>query len=303
MTLLWLFSACVLLFIAAVGIYGSLEITRIPHLAVPYTPQDFGWEFEPVTFTSFDGLRLAGWFIPADQPSNVTIVVQHGLGSNAGDMILNTACLRNRGRWNLFYFNFRGHDGSEGHRTSLGPLELEDMTSALRFLKEKYPAQTERLAIYGHSMGAAVAIVGAARFPELEAVAAESPFSYISKTVTHFSWVFYGIPYFPFVPLALFFTSLRLRRRIGDFAPARAIAHLSPRPVFLIHAERDLRMPLADLEALWEAAREPKERWVVPGADHGEPWIVAQEEYERRLVGFFETVFTAAKPPTRKEAS
>ena len=68
------------------------------------------------------------------------------LGSNAGDMLLNTLCLAREGKWNLFYFNFRGHADSEGHFTSLGPLELKDFESALTFLKGAKPQETRRLA-------------------------------------------------------------------------------------------------------------------------------------------------------------
>lgn len=280
-----------LLILIGISVCGSLEITSIPYLAVPYTPKDFGCRYEDVHFQSFDGLRLTGWFIPADRPSPVTIIVQHGVGSNAGDMLLNSICLRNGGSWNLFYYNFRGHADSQGSWTSLGPLEERDMESAVAFLRETKTESCRRLGVYGHSLGAAVAIVGASRMPEIEAVALESPFSYIWKTVKHFAWVFYGIPYIPFMPLALLFTSLRLRMPIGTFAPAEAIGKISPRPVYLMHAERDLRIPLSDHEELWAAAKEPKERWVVPGADHGEPWVVAKEEYEKRLVDFFQRRF------------
>jgi uncharacterized protein len=290
-TLLWVLVGVLFLATVGVGVYGSYEITKIPYLATPYTPADFGWAFEAITFESFDGLKLAGWFIPADSPSPVTVMVQHGIGSNAGDMLLNGGCLRNGGRWNLFYYNFRGHADSEGSRASLGPLELRDMKSAVAYLKASRPEACRRLAVYGHSLGGAVAIVGAAELPVIEAVAAESPFSYISRTVRRFSSLYYGIPYFPFIPLALFFTSLRLRVPVGSFAPAESIGKIAPRPVYLMHAERDLRMPLEDHEILWKAAGEPKERWIIPGADHGEPWLVAKDEYERRLVGFFQKVF------------
>jgi len=92
----------------AVSFYGSIEVTGIPFLAVPYTPKDFGFPFEAASFESFDHLKLTGWFLPARNPSPVTLVVLHGLGSNAGDMLLNTVCLARDGRWNLFYFNFAG---------------------------------------------------------------------------------------------------------------------------------------------------------------------------------------------------
>ena len=48
---------------------------------------------------------------------------------------------------------------------------------------------------------------------------------------------------------------------------------------------------MSDIEALMAAAKEPKELWVVPGADHGEPWMVAKDEFEKRLVSFFRKVF------------
>ena len=40
--------------------------------------------------------------------------------------------------------------------------------------------------------------------------------------------------------------------------------------------------------ALYEAAGEPKELYVVDGAQHGEARMVGGEEYERRVMGFLE---------------
>jgi len=303
--------AVVLCFILAVSIYSSLEITKIPFLAVPYTPEDFGLAYEDVSFPSHDGLKLNGWFLPATRPvplmtddsshelssvingtsSSVTLLILHGLGSNAGDMMMNTLCLARQGRWNLFYLNFRGHGGSEGRLTSLGPLELRDLECAMAHLKQTKPDETRRLGIYGHSLGAAVAIVGAARHSDLEAVIAESPFSRVSFTVERFARIFYGIPAFPFMTLALFLAGLRAGVSIRSFAPAEEIGKIAPRPLLLIHAQRDLRMPLGEIRALLAAAGEPKELWIVPGSDHGEPWMVAKAEFERRLVGFFQKAF------------
>ena len=277
--------------VLGLSFYGSLQITHIPYFAIPYTPKDYNWIYEDVSFLSHDGLHLKGWFIPAAQPSDTTLIIQHGVGSNAGDMLQNTACLRRDGPWNLFYYNFRGHGGSEGRITSLGPLELLDLQSALKYLRTQKPQESQRLGIYGHSLGAAVALVGAARFPELKAVIAESSFASISLTVRRFSKMFHGIPYFPFVPLALMFTSWRLGLLIGHFDPVEAVSQISPRPVFLIQAERDFRMPMNEFQALWNAAKEPKEQWVAPGADHGDPWLNDRVTYERKIVEFFRKVF------------
>ena len=277
--------------VMAVAFYACSETTSIPYLAVPYTPKDFDLAYEDVHFQSHDGLKLTGWFLPAPSPSEKTIIIQHGLGSNAGDMLLNTLCLARTGLWNLFYYNFRGHADSEGHLTSLGPLELKDLESAMAFIKEAKPEATRRLAIYGHSLGGAVAIVGAARHSELEAVAAESPFTSTRRTVVRFAKVFYGVPEIPFIIVAFWLIRLRLGVSLLTFMPIEEIANISPRPFFLIHAERDMRMPTGDMVDLMAAAKEPKSMWTAVGADHGEPLLVDKEGYESHLVEFFQKEF------------
>ena len=168
----WLLAALViaLAVIVALSLYGASEMISIPFLAVPYRPPDFGLAYEEISFPSHDGLKLTGWFLPAagearqgrpaKVPSPVTIVVLHGLGSNAGDMLQNSLGLAREGTWNLLFLNFRGHADSQGRFTSLGPLELKDLESALAYLKREKPDASRRLGIYGHSLGAAVAIVG-----------------------------------------------------------------------------------------------------------------------------------------------
>src|SRR5437773_10007763 len=102
----WIGLAVTTAVLLGVAYYGSTQITLIPYLAVPYTPKDFGWTFEDISFVTEDGLRLTGWWVPAKTSSDVTLIILHGVGSNAGDMLEWTACLQ--GPWNLLYFNFRG---------------------------------------------------------------------------------------------------------------------------------------------------------------------------------------------------
>ena len=66
---------------------------------------------------------------------------------------------------------------------------------------------------------------------------------------------------------------------------------ISPRPIFIIFGDRDRRIPMRDFDALWKAAGEPKESWIAKNADHGDPWLIYREEYEKRLVDFFKKTF------------
>jgi len=283
--------AFVVLIVLAVSLYGALETIRVPFLGIPATPSDYGLDYEKVQFSTIRNVELTGWWIPADRPSPVTIIIQHGVGSNAGDMLPSSLCLRNDGAWNLFYYNFRGHGDSGGLHTSIGPLELEDMRHAVAFIKKRWPKATKRLGLYGHSLGAAVALVGAAEMKEIEGVIAENSFSDVRRTIRRFAWIFYHVPYYPFIPVALLMASIQMRVWIGRFSPEKHIGKIAPRPVLLLHGELDRRMPKSDVRALWDAAREPKELWTIPMAGHGDAWLVVKDEYERRLVDFFKAIF------------
>ena len=277
--------------ILGISFYGASEIIRVPFLGIPATPEDYGFSYERVHFQGVRNVELAGWWVPADKPSPVTIMVLHGIGSNAGDMLPSSVCLRNKGTWNLFYYDARGHGASGGRHSSLGPLELADLRRAVQFIKQRWPDATRRLGIYGHSLGGAIAIMGTAGIPDFEGVIAENSFSDVRRTVRRFAWIFYHVPYWPFIPLAFILASLMMRVRIGRFSPEKTIGHIAPRAVFLLHGELDRRMPKSDVRALWDAAREPKELWSIPEAGHGNAWLMAKDEYERRMVGFFRNLF------------
>jgi fermentation-respiration switch protein FrsA (DUF1100 family) len=63
--------------------------------------------------------------------------------------------------------------------------------------------------------------------------------------------------------------------------------------VFLIQGGSDLRMPATEGEKLFGKAKQPKELWTIPEADHGEVSQVAGKEHEDRILQFFQTAFSA----------
>ncbi|HNB54830.1 MAG TPA: alpha/beta hydrolase, partial [Anaerolineales bacterium] len=70
-------------------------------------------------------------------------------------------------------------------------------------------------------------------------------------------------------------------------SPVDDIAGISPRPVLLIYGEQEAASGRAEMQ--FDAAGEPKELWIVPGGAHGQNYLVAPEEYARRVVEFFNT--------------
>ena len=52
--------------------------------------------------------------------------------------------------------------------------------------------------------------------------------------------------------------------------PDEAAALIAPTPLLIVHGDQDVYFPVEHAHQLYEAAREPKELWVVPGFGHAE---------------------------------
>ena len=50
-----------------------------PTRPIEATPAEAGLEYEDVSFTASDGVHLTGWFVPAEHPRGV-ILLMHGNG-------------------------------------------------------------------------------------------------------------------------------------------------------------------------------------------------------------------------------
>jgi len=73
--------------------------------------------------------------------------------------------------------------------------------------------------------------------------------------------------------------------------PVDHVGQLSPRPVFLIQGLADQVVPPGSAQRLYDAAGAPRKLWLQPDIGHLGMYGVLPEEYERRVVGFFESVF------------
>jgi fermentation-respiration switch protein FrsA (DUF1100 family) len=288
----------VLLLIAVVlllgwGWYSSGLILSLRRERITDLPSSFGLTFEDVAFNASDGTPLKGWFIRSPVGSAATIILCHGRGTCRSNILPATQHLASRGGYNLLYFDFRNHGESGGRKTTLGPLEALDLEAALDWVKKARPDEARHVGVYGLSMGAAVVILAAARRADIEAVAAESAYGSISRSVAQFGKILYGLPAWA-VPYTMWWTRARLRFNPETAAAERVVGLIAPRPIFLLQGGADDRVPPSEGDRLFSRAGEPKSLWTVPGAGHGGLWEAAGREYEDRLLGFFDGVFRRA---------
>jgi dipeptidyl aminopeptidase/acylaminoacyl peptidase len=252
---------------------------------VTATPADRGLSFESVTLTTADGLRLAGWYIPSH--NGATIILCHGLGINRADMLPQAALLAQHG-YGSFLFDFRAHGESEGEMVTYGYGETDDVLAAVDYLLGRPDLDPQRIGILGGSLGAATALRAAARSPHLRAVVAESAFTSLEDEVASSFRAVSGLPAFPFAPFSVAFAQRQTGLRISEVRPIEDIPSIAPRPVFIIHGTDDELIPAEQGLSLYEAAGEPKELWMVEMMGHGGALQISPDEYEKRVIGFFD---------------
>jgi uncharacterized protein len=243
--------------------------------------------YEEVRFPSTDGLLISGWFLPAPQGVD-GIVLCHGFHTGRREMLPLALALRARGH-HILLFDFRGHGGSEGNRSSCGLLEVCDLEGAARYLAARPEMGGRRLGAAGFSMGAAVCISAAARIPAIEAVVSDSSFAIFRDVVETGFPAMYRLPAFPFAPLALRVAESLVGVCAEDNRPVDVISAIAPRAVLLIHGTADRMIPVTEALMLQAAAGEGTELWTVEGAGHAGARFLDFPGYLDRVDGFFKT--------------
>ncbi len=117
---------------------------------------------EPIEAWTDDGLRLAGVWYPSVSSTapGRTVIVIHGFAEDPRGFRDRAEALAKRG-WNAAAIDLRGHGQSQGEHTSFGGRESDDLHAWIAVLAARVgPGMT--LAVWGRSMGAAVALRAAA---------------------------------------------------------------------------------------------------------------------------------------------
>lgn len=251
----------------------------------PYlNPGRLDLPFEPVAFPSHDGITIRGWLIPADQRRATVVICPGHFGSMHSDLVY-VPWLRDAG-YDVLLFDWRGRGRSDGGATSLGILERRDLLGAVDWLADR---GIQRLGVLGFSMGAAVAIAASPLAPNIAAVVADSPFPRVRDTIVT-GMVQRGVPRAVArlaAPPIIWSASLQADVDLTLIDPIRWAAFVSA-PLLLMSGGRDPYLPTSTAQELFNLASEPKELWTVADAGHRELYGWRREDYQARVLGFFD---------------
>jgi fermentation-respiration switch protein FrsA (DUF1100 family) len=223
------------------------------------TPASAGLEYQALAPRAADGVELSAWFLPARGTARATVLFLHGNAENISTHYASVAWMPAEG-FNVLALDYRGY-GKSGGSPSLAGAQL-DIDAALRTLLERPDVDRRRIVLFGQSLGGALAIHYAAHGAQrgaLRALIADSAFSdyraIVSEKLAGFflTWPFQWLP------------ALTVD---NGYSPLASVHALSPLPLLLIHGDGDPVVPPQHARRLYDAAAQPKELWMVPGAGH-----------------------------------
>lgn len=222
-------------------------------------PDALGLQYLDVAVPTVGGVALPGWFIPAGPDRAPGVVLVHGWES-ARDRALPFAQFLGAAGFHTLVFDVRGHGGNAAESRPLGVGEFaDDAAAAARWLAAR--SEVTRIALLGHSMGGAGALLAAAAEPAVSAVVAvAAPADPVRLTRQTFRLAELPIPGPVAWPLAWLATRALLRprgRTVASVSASEAVKRIAV-PALLVHGDEDRVVPvshLARLAAIRRAAR------------------------------------------------
>ena len=232
------------------------------------------------TLDSLDGWLLPGRGLGAGLPP-------HGYG-RAHDRVWRYADFLRPAGYTLLTCDFRSSRTIDRLPTTLGFYELQDAQAALEWLRGQPALAGRPIAVLGESLGGSVALMLAARNPDVAAVVADCPFASGRRALEDAYRRIAHLPAWPAVPLTRWVATRLTGHDPGLVDVMPAARRLADRPLYFIHSGEDDRMDPAQARDLWRAAGAKDSIWFIADAGHNEGWQRHRREYESRVLGFLD---------------
>lgn len=208
-----------------------------------------------------DGVEIRGAHLENDFA--MLLIYCHGFSACKNIAVITRLVEGFAEEMDVMVFDFRGH-GESGGATTFGEKEVWDLDAVMQYAKRFGYAQ---IVVMGSSMGGAIAIRYAADSSDVNAVItlgafAHKQFSAVSRAgLQLLKWSVSR-------RVIEYATPTRIERATPPYNPRAFVARISPRPLLVIHGDRDPLIPLSHARELFANAREPKTLHVIRGGGH-----------------------------------
>lgn len=220
------------------------------------------------TIVTEDGVPIDAAHLPGD--SDLAIVLAHGFTLNWQRPAVWRVATRLNRFGGVVTFDFRGH-GRSGGVSTVGDKEIKDVDVAVGYARE---LGYRRIVTVGFSMGASTVLRHAGLVGGVDAVVSvSSPGQWYYRGTKPMRLVHFAVENKAGRLVARTMLKTRISNGKWDpmpLPPAEAAARIAPIPLLIVHGDQDHFLPVMHAQQLYDAARDPKELWIVPGFGHAE---------------------------------
>lgn len=207
-------------------------------------------EMVPVPLKADDGWPVSGWYAPPKNSDKATVVFFHGNSGTVGSRAFKARAMLDSG-FGVFLVEYRGYGGMPGSPSEKG-LYADGRAVLSWLIARGVPAG--RLALYGESLGAGVAMEMAGLIEPM-LVVLECPFTSLPDMAPAYILA-------PFAYLAM----------VDRYDNLSKIGGLKA-PLMIVHGEQDETVPVSMAKRLLATAEtENKEGVFLPTAHHNDLW-------------------------------
>lgn len=247
-------------------------------------------QFEEVEMTSYDGLKLKGYFLKAKEPTNKTVILAHGYLGNGKDMGLYGQYYYEKLGYNLLMPDARGHGQSEGDYIGFGWDDRLDYADAdwVDLMIDKLGPDSQ-IVLQGVSMGAATVLMTSGEdLPDnVKAIVSDSAYTSVKDLFAYQMKRMFHIPTFPVLPTTSLVTKMEAGYSLSE-ASALDQVKKAEVPILYIHGNADQFVPTKMSHELYENTKSDAELIIVDGAGHGESFVIDQTRYKEKLRTFLD---------------
>lgn len=230
--------------------YYKAAVTEIPILA-----------YDTVTLTTVSGLKIEGWYMPADSGAKGTVILFHGLTMNK-TMVLPEANDFHYQGYHVLLVDFRAHGNSEGKNSYIGLREAEEVKLAFDFIVTK---GEKNIFCWGISMGSVAIIKAVADYGiKPSGVILEMPFASLQSHLGARARTigFGGFPEKPFAFLVTWWMGVERGYNGFGFQTAKYARQLQC-PVLMTWGELDYLVLKWETDKVYNAIASQKKKLII----------------------------------------
>lgn len=233
-----------------------------------------------------DGIRMHAFYARAMKPTSHTAIIVHGYTDNAIRMFHIGYLYNHSLNYNILLPDLRYTGLSEGDAIQMGWLDRKDVMQWIDIAPALFGDSLQAV-VHGISMGAATTMMlSGEKLPTyircfVEDCGYTSVWDQFKKELKEQ----FGLPAFPLLYTASWLCEWQNGWNFKEASAVKQVAKCQ-KPMFFIHGDKDNFVPTYMVHKVYETKPQPKELWIVPGADHATSYFYYPEEYTSRVEHF-----------------